>query len=58
LPRVRKWRRARSALDGYEAGKGDFADYLVREHARAADCESVATFDRVLVKERGFVAPK
>ena len=43
------------ALDAYEAGKGDFADYLIREHARAADCEQVATFDRVLLRERGFV---
>ena len=45
----------RRALDAYEAGKGDFADYLIREHARAADCEQVATFDKVLLKERGFV---
>ncbi len=44
------------ALDAYAAGGGDFADYLIREHARAADCESVATFDTVLVKARGFVA--
>ena len=44
------------ALDAYEGGKGDFADYLLREHARAADCENVATFDRVLLRERGFVA--
>jgi predicted nucleic-acid-binding protein len=44
------------ALDAYEAGKGDFADYLIWEHARATDCESVATFDRVLLRERGFVA--
>lgn len=43
------------ALDAYAEGKGDFADYLVREHARAAECESVATFDKVLLKERGFV---
>ena len=43
------------ALDAYEAGKGDFADYLIREHARAADCEHVATFDRVQLRERGFV---
>ena len=42
------------ALDAYEAGKGDFADYLIREHARAADCEMVVTFDRVLLRERGF----
>jgi len=44
------------ALEAYAAGKGDFADYVIREHARAADCESVATFDTVLVRERGFVA--
>ncbi|WP_373071282.1 PIN domain-containing protein [Gemmatimonas sp.] len=44
------------ALDAYTTGRGDFADYLIREHARAADCESVATFDTVLVKERGFAA--
>ena len=43
------------ALDAYEAGRGDFADYLVREHAQRAECESVATFDKVLLKERGFV---
>ena len=42
------------ALDAYATGKGDFADYLVREHAREAECESVATFDKVLLKERGF----
>lgn len=44
------------ALDAYATGEGDFADYLIREQARAAECESVATFDRVLVRERGFVA--
>lgn len=44
------------ALAAYEAGKGDFADYLIREHARAEDCEHVATFDRVLLGEHGFVA--
>jgi len=44
------------ALEAYESGKGDFADYLIREHARAADCVQVATFDRVLLRERGFVA--
>ena len=46
------------ALDAYEAGKGDFADYLIREQARAAECESVATFDRVLLRERGFIAAR
>ena len=42
----------------YAAGKGDFADYLVREHARGAGCDEVATFDKVLLRERGFTAPK
>ncbi len=46
------------ALEAYESGKGDFADYLIREHARAADCDQVATFDRVLLRERGFVAAR
>ncbi len=45
------------ALEAFFAGKGDFADYVVREHARAAGCEQVATFDRALLKEKGFVAP-
>lgn len=44
------------ALDAYDAGGGDFADYLAREQARAAECETVATFDKVLLRERGFVA--
>ncbi len=44
------------ALDAYVAGKGDFADYLLREHARFAECESVATFDKALLREPGFVA--
>ena len=44
------------ALDAFESGNGDFADYLIREHARASDCESVATFDRMLLRERGFIA--
>ncbi len=44
------------ALDAFETGTGDFADYLIREHARAAECEVVATFDRSLLKEHGFVA--
>ncbi len=44
------------ALEAYEAGSGDFADYLIREHARASGCEAVATFDSDLPKEPGFVA--
>lgn len=45
------------ALEAYGAGKGDFADYLIREHAQAAGADTVATFDRSLLKERGFSRP-
>jgi predicted nucleic-acid-binding protein len=42
------------ALDAFVGGKGDFADYVIREHALAAGCAAAATFDRVLLRERGF----
>jgi predicted nucleic-acid-binding protein len=45
------------ALQAYRDGKGDFADYLIREIARSAGAETVATFDRKLLKERGFSKP-
>jgi predicted nucleic-acid-binding protein len=45
------------ALDAYATGQGDFTDYLLRGAARAAGYEEVATFDRALHKEQGFVAP-
>jgi predicted nucleic-acid-binding protein len=48
--------RLSRALDAFLTGKGDFADYLIREEARGAGCDQVATFDRVLLKERAFVA--
>jgi predicted nucleic-acid-binding protein len=44
------------ALDAYTAGKGDFADYAIREHALAHGCGGLATFDRSLLKEQGFLA--
>jgi predicted nucleic-acid-binding protein len=46
--------RLSAALDAYETGRGDFADYLIRELAHAAGCEVVVTFDRALIKEDGF----
>jgi predicted nucleic-acid-binding protein len=46
-----------SALDGWELGKGDFSDYLVRAQAEAHGCDRIATFDRALLKERAFFAP-
>jgi predicted nucleic-acid-binding protein len=45
------------ALEAYAAGKGDFADYVIREDAAAAGCDSVATFDKALLKEAGFARP-
>lgn len=45
------------AVESFSAGKGDFADYVVLAHARTVGCEGVATFDRALLKEPGFVAP-
>lgn len=45
------------SLDAYVRGRGDFADYLIREHSRAAGCTDVATFDGALLNESGFVAP-
>lgn len=45
------------ALEAFAAGKGDFADYVIREDAAAAGCDSVVTFDRVLLKESGFARP-
>lgn len=49
--------RLSRALSAFDSGRGDFADYLIREAAREAGCEAVATFDRELLREPGFVAP-
>jgi predicted nucleic-acid-binding protein len=46
------------ALERFVRGRGDFADCLIQEHARAAGCAEVATFDSALLKEKGFVAPR
>lgn len=45
------------AVSAFEAGGGDLADFVIREHARAAGCDAVATFDRALQKLPGFTAP-
>ena len=48
--------RVERAIAAYEGGRGDFADYLIREQARAPPgCDGVATFDTQVVKESGFV---
>lgn len=46
-----------NAHRAYEAGRGDFADYLIREEARGVGCETIATFDAALLKEPGFIEP-
>lgn len=44
------------ALDAFSGGRGDFADYVIREDSVAAGCEALATFDKPLHAERGFQA--
>jgi predicted nucleic-acid-binding protein len=46
------------ALERFVRGRGDFADYLIQEHARTAGCPEVATFDSALLREKGFAAPR
>ncbi len=46
--------RVTAALDAFETGKGDFADYLIREDSRSVGCEVVVTFDTALHRDRGF----
>jgi predicted nucleic-acid-binding protein len=48
---------AAAALAAYAAGAGDFADYLIRERSLDAGAHAVATFDRKLLGEDGFVDP-
>ena len=45
------------ALRAYEKGRGDLADYLIREHAKAAGCKKVFTFDKKLLREELFASP-
>lgn len=46
------------ALRRFEAGKGDFSDYLIAEQAAAKGADAVVTFDRALLAEPGFVSPE
>lgn len=46
--------RLADALAAFAQGRGDFADYLIREQAREAGFDSVATFDGALLSEAGF----
>ena len=44
------------ALSAFEGGTGDYADFVIRELARSAGCDTVVTFDRALQKLPGFAA--
>lgn len=45
------------ALKAFASGRGDLADYLIREHTLAAGCDRVVTFDKALLEDAGFAAP-
>ena len=45
------------SIHAYENGRGDFADYMIRESARQAGVDLVATFDKKLHKEDMFTTP-
>ncbi|HET7273602.1 MAG TPA: type II toxin-antitoxin system VapC family toxin [Longimicrobiaceae bacterium] len=45
------------AYRAFGNGRGDFADYLIREEARGMGCKTVATFDRALLSESDFDEP-
>ena len=49
--------RLRRSLDHFRGGRGDFADYLIQEHATANGYERTATFDQALLAEPGFFEP-
>jgi predicted nucleic-acid-binding protein len=46
--------RVERALAAFAGGRGDFADYLIREQARDAGCDGVATFDKAIARDTGF----
>ncbi|WP_428310226.1 PIN domain-containing protein [Hydrocarboniphaga sp.] len=45
------------ALLAYSRGHGDFSDYLIREHARAAGATPLLTFDETLLADTDFESP-
>ncbi|MBI3200190.1 MAG: type II toxin-antitoxin system VapC family toxin [Myxococcales bacterium] len=42
------------ALTAFQAGNGDFADYVIRERALGAGCSALVTFEKKLWAEAGF----
>jgi predicted nucleic-acid-binding protein len=45
------------ALVAYKRGRGDFSDYLIREHARAGGAAPLLTFDEALLADTDFESP-
>lgn len=45
------------ALRAYRKGRAGFADYMIREQAKEYDCRVIATFDKTLLREPGFIEP-
>ena len=54
---IREKDGVRRAVDAFAGGKGDFADYVIRELATAAGCDRIATFDKALLGEPEFFSP-
>ena len=48
--------RLMRAIRAYASGQGDFADYLMREQVKAAECLALATFDADLHDDEMFMA--
>jgi predicted nucleic-acid-binding protein len=49
--------RLTRALTAFEDGRGDLADYVIREQALAAECDAIMTFDKALLKAAAFRSP-
>jgi len=47
----------RRAVKAFGVGRGDFADYIIRERAFEAGCQEIATLDKALSGETGFIKP-
>ena len=44
----------RTAIDQWTSGRGDFADYVIRQITASCGCSDVVTFDRALTGAPGF----
>lgn len=45
------------AIESFDRGRGDLADYLIAERSVTHGCSAVATFDRALYADPRFVRP-